>query len=572
MIRVLSGLVEDPALRRRYVLTALGAMVVRAATVLLLFPLLTELFSAEPEQALPWMSALAVAVVAGWSVDQRLSRAGFAVGFSLLTSVERRVLDRVQRMPVTWLDPDRRSLVQRALATSGHELCTGVAYLFTPAITAIGSAVLVSLGLLVIDPVLGLVAVGSLVLMSLALGGRLTRQADSAYADASAEAGRHVVELARWQRVLRSAGQASLVDGRVSAALDRQARAARRLVRAAVPGEVVFGLVAQATLLALAVTAGWLAVDGALTPAETVAVVVVLVRFHEPFTSFAALGPALEGMRGALRRLDVVLGSETLPEPTSSASPTDTGVQLRGVTFRHEPDAPVVLDDVTLDVPAGSTTAIVGPSGSGKSTLLSLLARVGDVESGEVLVRGNDVRDYRLDDLLDQLGIVFQDVYLFDGTLRENVVLARPEASDDDIAAAAAAAQLDEVVTRLPQGWDTRVGEGGDLLSGGEKQRVSIARALLKNAPVLLLDEASSSLDTHNERALVAALRDAAPGRTTIVVAHRLETIAHADQIAFLEGGRIVERGTLDDLVAAGGRFADYWAAREAATAWALRP
>ncbi len=575
MIRMLNRLVTDPGQRRDYLGTALLAAIVRGGTVLLLFPLLSALFSDAPSRALPWMAALAGAVVAGWFIDRRLSLAGFDIGFTMLTSIETRVLARVEQLPTTWMTPERRGTVAKALTSAGHELCTGVAYLLTPALAAIGSTPLIGAGLLWVNVPLGVVTLlGIPVLVGAQwISGRLIRRAEMAYAESSTRAARSIEELARQQRLLRSHGRATTADGPIGAVLRTQRTAARRLVGWTVPGQVLFGLAAQGLLVLLAGVAAWQGVQGELSGAEVVAVIVVITRLHEPFTSFVALGPAMEGLRGSLRRVEEVLSARPLAEPEVSAVPSHAphAVELRGVRFRHDPAGPLVLDDVSLAVPPGTTTAIVGPSGSGKSTLLSLLVRAADVEAGQVVVRGHDVRDYRLDVLMAQFGIVLQDVYLVDGTLRDNVLLGNAGASDAVVADAARAAQLDEVIARLPDGWETRVGEAGDLLSGGEKQRVSIARALARRAPLLLLDEASSSLDTHNERAVVEALEASAGERTTLVVAHRLETIARADQIVFLEGGRIVEQGTFTELLALDGRFATYWQARRTAGSWALR-
>lgn len=218
-----------------------------------------------------------------------------------------------------------------------------------------------------------------------------------------------------------------------------------------------------------------------------------------------------------------------------------------------------MIDDLTLSVPAGARVAVVGPSGSGKSTLLALLARFHDVDAGAVRVGGSDVRAIESRALMARFGIVFQNVTLFDATIEENVRLGRPGADDTAIRSAAATARLDEVAARLPDGWATQVGEDGALLSGGERQRVSIARALLKDAPIVLLDEVTSSLDPANEAAVHEGIERLLAGRTVVMVAHRLRTVRHADHIVFLEGGRVVEQGTHYELLDLGGRYAHFW-------------
>lgn len=571
------ALVRDRDALRRYYAEAVTATILRALVLLLVFPLLSALFahgSAAPRSGTVWLwlAALLAALAASWWAEKRLVGTGFTIGFDLLTGVEDRVRSRLEAMPPGWFTTTRRAEVQQTLTSAGQEICTSFAYVVTPAVSAIGSTFVVGLGLLWIHPLLGAVALGGwcLVAGALVLGGRLLRSADTAYASASNDAAARIVEFTRSQRVLRAAGQAGAVESDLGHALDRQSQAAVRLLGWTIPGNLLFTVAYQVMLLAIAATTVRLFLHGELSAAEVVALLVVLVRFLEPFVALSELAPATELLQGALRRLSAFLAADVLPEPGASAQldSTAAALELRCIRFAY-PDAPLVLNGVDLVVPQGSMTAIVGPSGSGKSTLLELVTRVADVDTGAILVEGVDVRDFRLDDLLSRVAIVHQDVYLFDGTLRENVVAGRPGASDDEVRAACTAAQLDAVIERLPHGWDSHVGEDGSRLSGGERQRVSIARAILRQAPLLLLDEATSALDLLTERGLVAALSQHTDG-TTVVVAHRLSTIAKADQIAFLEDGRIVECGTLETLLAAGGRFADYWGMRERAGAWTL--
>ena len=215
-------------------------------------------------------------------------------------------------------------------------------------------------------------------------------------------------------------------------------------------------------------------------------------------------------------------------------------------------------------------TALVGPSGSGKSTIARLVARFWDVDAGSVSVGGVDVRSARIDALMERVAMVFQDVYLFDTTIEENVRIGRPGASAQEIREAAGRAGLAEVVERLPRGWDTRVGEGGSALSGGERQRVAIARAFLKDAPVLLLDEATSALDGANEAAVTRAMEELSAGRTVVVIAHRLSTIRRADRIVVLVDGAVEATGSHAELYAAGGTYRRFWDDQEAIARWRL--
>ena len=247
--------------------------------------------------------------------------------------------------------------------------------------------------------------------------------------------------------------------------------------------------------------------------------------------------------------VDIVEGAEQLAAPRGE-------VALDSVWFRYD-DAAWTLQDVSFTVPPGTKTALVGETGSGKTTCAYLVARLYDATQGSLAIDGVDVRDLTFESLADTVGVVSQETYLFHASVRENLRFARPSASDEEVEEAARAAQIHELIATLPDGYDTMVGERGYRFSGGEKQRMAIARTILRNPPVLVLDEATSSLDTQTERLVQEALERLSEGRTTIAIAHRLSTVRDADQIVVLDRGRVVELGTYDELLARGGRFAE---------------
>ena len=229
-----------------------------------------------------------------------------------------------------------------------------------------------------------------------------------------------------------------------------------------------------------------------------------------------------------------------------------------------------VLKDISFTLEKGDVLSIIGSSGSGKTTLCHLIARFWDVESGSIAIGGHDVRAYTLESLMNQISMVFQNVYLFHDTIRANICFGKPDATEEEMIAAARAAQCHDFIMELPQGYDTMIGEGGDTLSGGQKQRLSIARAMLKDAPIIILDEATASVDPENEHLIQAALSELTRGKTIITIAHRLATIENADQILVVADGRIAECGTHQELLKKEGTYRRFIEARERAEGWQM--
>ncbi len=332
-----------------------------------------------------------------------------------------------------------------------------------------------------------------------------------------------------------------------------------------------YGLMSGVLYFVVIVLGGWLVAQGELSPVDMATFALYISLFCTPIETLVNSTEMFQKALAGFKRMDEVL--QTAPDvqdkPGAAELRVEAGaIEYRDVCFSYD-DCELgddgqnrvrpVIDHMNLSIKPGETIALVGPSGGGKSTTCSLLPRFYDVQSGSITIDGQDVRDVTQESLRRAIGIVQQDVYLFDGTIRDNISYGRPGASDEDIAAAAQQANILEFIESLPDGFDTVVGERGSRLSGGQKQRIAIARVFLKNPAILILDEATSALDNESEEAVQESLERLAANRTTIIIAHRLSTIKDADEIATVERGQVVERGTHEQLLARGGTYARYY-------------
>jgi ATP-binding cassette subfamily B protein len=557
LLRVLGHEYAGPVRRTVALMTATA--LAEGLSYALLVPVLRALFGSTPEDARPWLAAFGAAVAVYAVLRYVSDRSGFRVGTTMLHGMYERLGEHLARLPIGWYQPGRTGEVTVLASQGVLQAMSVIAHLLAPFISACVTPLTIVAVMLAVNWQLGLAGLAAVPLVAAVQlrTARATTVTDTERVERERAATGRVIEYLQAQPVLRAGGRTGERFGLLDDSLKELRRASRRSTLSALPGVLGLAVTVQAVFTALLALGAYLALGGDIGAAEVLAVLVLAARCADPLLSLAEMSGGIRAARAELTRLDDVLTTEPLPEPRVPREPAGHDVAFDAVTFRHGDRA--VADGVTLSVPEGRRLAVVGPSGAGKTTLLQLLARFYDVDAGAVRIGGVDVREMDTTALMARIAIVFQDVYLFDGTIEENVRLGRPDATDAEVRAAAAAARLDEVIERLPGGWSAEVGEGGTLLSGGERQRVSIARALLKDAPIVLLDEITSALDPVNEAAVQAGIEELMAGRTVVLVAHRMGTVRRADRVAFLDAGRVVEEGSHEELLRRAGRYAAYW-------------
>ena len=567
--------VVNAAEMRTIIAWFVASAVLQGLTLALMIPFLRALYS-RSQFLTAWLIAVVVMAVSAALVDTIAMHRSYRVSvFEVCDTMIDRVADHVLTLPLGWFSAEREAAVVNATSKEVNTL----SHLASMVIPNLCNAFIVPLVMLgataVVEWPLALImaaAIVPLVLTWRLMGAATTRANEMEDRTSSAAAGR-LVEFARLQPVLRATGATKTGWAPVQAALEADSASTLDGLRVkGRPGQY-FNLIVNVAF-ALVMAVGLARVSGhRLDVVAYLAIMAVTARTLLPLTKAAMYGSEADNAKVALRAVGDILDARPLsdPEPGQEIEPRGTTISLNDVSFSYDAGRPV-LAGVSLSAPQGRVTALVGPSGVGKSTILRLAARFWDVDDGTVTIGGAPVRSMRASTIMGMTSMVFQDVYLFDTTIRENLRIARPEATDAELAEAARRARLDRVIEALPHGWDTQVGPGGMSLSGGERQRVAIARAFVKDAPILLLDEITSALDGENESAITEVVRELSEGRTVIVVAHRLSTVRQADEVVFLEptqaGARVAQRGTPQELAAVTGPFREFIEASTASSRW----
>ncbi len=423
--------------------------------------------------------------------------------------------------------------------------------------------------LAVFNPLVSMIAIAGVALSFLFLLGISHYSVKNAPAAATADRdmATAAVEYARGLSVVKSFGQGGAALASMKKACDSK-RVRLKIECGFIPNNCGHLLALRLASAALVLSSAYLGMSGQMP----LSVMLMFCLFS--FTIFGGVEPIADTAHilgvidEAMDQLDRLKTEESIDEAGKDIRLESFDIGFHDVSFGY--DSRKVLEHVSFTIPQNTMTAIVGPSGGGKTTVCNLLARFYDVWSGSVTIGGRDVREFTCDSLLSNISMVFQNVYLFHDTIRKNICFGKPDATEEEMVEAAKAACCHEFISALPDGYDTVVGEGGSTLSGGEKQRVSIARAILKNAPVVILDEATASVDPENEHLIQQAISSLTRGKTIIVIAHRLATIENADQILVIDDGRVAQRGTHAELIAQDGIYRKFVSIRQSAEGWKI--
>lgn len=547
----------------------------RGIGLILVLPAFTSLMTGDAVWGLTiygWLIALAIIGVIGAVLEYFLAMRAFQCALDLLLNLHRTLGDKIAKIPMGWFTGDSAGVFSRLVSKEMMMLGESLAHMAGPMVQNAAAIITMVIGAFIWSWQLGLVLAIAVPILALLLSGSqaLMAKAKTISEPPEQELAARLVEYATAQGTIRACGLGTDYP-QLHDAIATSHKASEKGHWIQTMGLMLSGSFTQVIVVAMIVVSAWLVSIDALGPIEAIVFMGMCLKFYDTMAAIVENVMGLEDRREVVALAERALDAPLLPEVAKSSARTRVGeIELRDVHFGYQQHEPV-LNGVSLTIPAKSMCAIVGPSGSGKTTIARLIARFYDVDSGAIKVSGVDVRDLTIEDLMHDLSMVFQDVYLFDDTLEANIRIGRSGASEEEVLWASRLAGVDEIVARLPHGYQTRVGEGGRSLSGGERQRVSVARALLKKAPIVLLDEATSALDAENEANIVASMEALRQQSTLVVIAHKLDTIRSADQVVVLSNtGTVAQLGTHTELLALEGPYQQFWKSREEAEGWKL--
>ena len=509
--------------------------------------------------------------IAGTFVCSHFKSENFCdANFSMAGRKRTEVGDTLRHLPMGYFNENSLGEVTSVMTNQLDVMQNLGGLLYMTIVGGLAFSCIIVVFLLFLDIRLGIICALTLVLFcaSMELLQRYVRTTASKLTEANTKLVGAVLEYVRGISVVRAFSLVDDAEGKFSQTVDDCRDQALALEFKALRFSILQMVVSKATSVAMCLIAVGLWLSGSLDTAICLTVVVMSFMMFSRLEAAGRFSAILRNIELAMEQTNALLATPPMDEGAGVEKANAFDIEVSDVTFGY--DDRRVLDGVSLSIPAGSSCAIVGPSGSGKTTLVRLIERFWDVDSGTVTLGGRDVRDYKVDSLLQNFSTVFQGVFLFDDTIENNIKFGSPEATHEQVADAARRACCEEFIQALPDGYDTRLGESGSSLSGGERQRLSIARAILKDAPIVVLDEATANVDPENELELQHAISELTKSKTVIMIAHRLKTVRNADQILVLDKGRIVQRGTHESLMAEGGLYADFVNMREKTVGWKI--
>ena len=509
--------------------------------------------------------------IAGTFVCSHFKSENFCdANFSMAGRKRTEVGDTLRHLPMGYFNENSLGEVTSVMTNQLDVMQNLGGLLYMTIVGGLAFSCIIVVFLLFLDIRLGIICALTLVLFcaSMELLQRYVRTTASKLTEANTKLVGAVLEYVRGISVVRAFSLVDDAEGKFSQTVDDCRDQALALEFKALRFSILQMVVSKATSVAMCLIAVGLWLSGSLDTAICLTVVVMSFMMFSRLEAAGRFSAILRNIELAMEQTNALLATPPMDEGAGVEKTDAFDIEVSDVTFGY--DDRRVLDGVSLSIPAGSSCAIVGPSGSGKTTLVRLIERFWDVDSGTVTLGGRDVRDYKVDSLLQNFSTVFQGVFLFDDTIENNIKFGSPEATHEQVVDAARRACCEEFIQALPNGYDTRLGESGSSLSGGERQRLSIARAILKDAPIVVLDEATANVDPENELELQHAISELTKSKTVIMIAHRLKTVRNADQILVLDKGRIVQRGTHESLMAEGGLYADFVNMREKTVGWKI--
>lgn len=500
-----------------------------------------------------------------WSVNAETE-----TGYFMVAEKRVHIGDRLRYIPLGYFNENSLGNITAVVTTTLSDVENSAARCLVSVVGGFLNTLALCLGLIVVDWRLGILAIlGILAYLGVTeLSQRAMLRTGPERQHAQMNLVEAVLEYIQGMSVVKAYGLDKDSSQTVQKTVDDSCQKALSLEKSVAPWMGIRQITVRVFAVGISAAALGFYFSGTLSLVRCMLMLIASFMLYAELESAGNMADNLQMLGTSMEKAEEIDRTPVMDINGADLTPEDASVEFKDVSFSY--GGRQILEHVDFMVPSGRTTAVVGPSGGGKTTLCNLIARFWDVPEGEVFVGGHSVREYKLDSLMKNISMVFQNVYLFNDTVENNIRFGCPDADHEQVVEAAKAACCHEFITELPDGYDTVLGEGGGTLSGGEKQRISIARAILKDAPIVILDEATANVDPENEAQLQSAIEALTKGKTLIMIAHRLKTVRHADQILVLDGGHIVQRGTHEELIRQQGLYAEFVGVRQEALGWKL--